>query len=399
MIKIKSIQDLKDKVRISQKASKKVKVKIGWRWFLILILILFFGGIAGVIADSLLIPYIITLPRFEKYSFLKPKTKEIIVREKETIKISESEEISEVIRKTKPAVVGIIPKDEIEKSNLFLKSESQGAGVIVTSDGLIVSNKTVVSDPNKTYVVIAGDGTNYESKEIFFDPASDLVFIKIEADNLPVVSFGVSDDLILGQKIIALGNNLSGFQNFASLGIASGLNSFAPHLELVEENLDEVILHDAEINFRNNGGPLLDLSGKVLGINVKMEKEGKTVVYAIPSDFIKKPMADVIKNKKIQRFKIGIRYVTLTPNLASIKKFPKNYGVYLPSDAESVILGSPAAKAGLRRGDIIFAVGEKEIKEKQSFFELMQDYKAGDEVEISFQRKEKEYKTKIKLEE
>lgn len=401
MIRIKSIKDSQDKIKDNQKETPKIKVKakIGWKWVLIFIFVLFFGGIAGVLADSLLIPYITTLPRFEKYQFLKPKTRETVVKEKETIKISESEEIFEAVKKVKPAVVGIMPKEEIEKSKtLFLKSENQGAGFIVTSDGLIVSNKKIISDPNKAYIIVTGDGVNYESKEIFLDPSSDLVFVKVEADNLPVVSFGVSDDLALGQKIIVLGNNLSGFQNFVSHGIISDLNS-SYQSGLVEENLDEVILHDAVANFKNFGGPVLDLSGKICGVNMVTEKEGKTIVYAMPVDLIKKPMDDVIKNKKIERPKMGIRYITITPNFAKIKNLSKNYGIYLPEDEESVILESSAFKAGLRKGDIIFAIGGKEIKEKQSFFKLMQDYKVGDEVEVGFSRDKKEYKTKVKLEE
>jgi S1-C subfamily serine protease len=403
---IKSIQDSRGRIKSVPKETHKTKAlrpspgraKIGWKWVLILIFALFFGGIAGVLVDSLLIPYMLTHPRFEKYQFLKPKEKQVIIKEKETTKIVESEEISEAIKKVKPVVVGIIPKEEIDKSpSLALKKENQGAGFIATSDGLIITNKFVVSDPNKIFVIFTADGASFESEEIFLDPASDLAFVKIQADNLPVVSFGVSDDLVLGQKIIALGNNLAGFQNFATQGVISNLN--APYQgDLNEENLDEIILSDAEINFKNQGGPLIDLFGKISGINIRAEREGKIINYAIPIDLVKKPLDDVIKNKEIFRLKIGIRYVTITPDFSEIKNFSRDQGIYLPEDADSVILESLAEKAGLRRGDIIFAVGEKEIREKQSFFRLMQDYKKGDEVEINYLRGEKEYKTKIKLE-
>ena len=402
-IRIKSITEQKmhpdtPNIEKEKKEQDVPKIKLGWRWLVLLIMIIVFGGLTGILADRFLFPYLVTMPFFENYEFLKPRETQIIVQKEKEVLLQESDVLISAVKKVKPAVVSVVSKEEINKILDKTQDTKPKTGFVVTSDGIILTNSEVVSSSEQKYLVITSDGRNYEVKDIFFDPASDIVFLKILADNLPVVDLGVSDDLQLGQKVVILGAAFLEFQNFVTSGIVSGLNR-SIRSGLNEEKLDEMIFTDAQINPKNSGGPLFDLSGKVLGLVCQKETDGKRLSYVIPIDFIKKPLGDVIKKGKIVRPKLGIRYVKITPDLAQIKNLPKSYGIFLPQNYEmkSVTPGGPAAQAGLRRGDIILAIGEKEIKESISLIRILEEFDVGSDIEVIYIRARKEHKAKVRL--
>lgn len=400
-IKIKSITDRKGEELSEEKISEKRpgKFKKMFKWLFIFLLILISGGVSGVAADRFLVPYFLAVyPSLEKYEFLKPKETEVIVKEKETVRIEESSIINEAINKAKPALVTILPKESKEKdSSLKIPNLGEyGSGFVVTSDGLIVTSKVVVKDIKAKYIVFTEDGKNFESEEIFSDPASDLIFLKVEADNLTAASIGISDDLILGQKIITLGRNLNDFQDFASTGVINSLD-FSIFDSLNEEKLDQMIKVEAEINSVNSGGPMIDLSGKIYGINVEYSEEGRVKSYVIPSDTIKKPLEEVIKNKEIKRPKLGIKYIKNTPYLAYQENLAKDFGIFLPQGQSAVDQKGEAYKAGLKEGDLIYAISNKEIKNKQNLVKILEDYKVGDEILVKYLREGKEGEIKVKL--
>jgi serine protease Do len=387
-------QTSKNSKESSGESKKPGKVRKFFKWLVIIILILFISGAAAITADRFLFPYLASVPSLEKYEFLKPRETEVIIQEKETVKIEESDTINEAIKKIKPAIVTIIPKDEEAKTVLSLsENENFGSGFIVTSDGLIITNSQIIKDIDNKYVIFTSDNQRFDSREIYKDPASELIFLKISADNLPVVSFGEADDLRLGQKIITIGRNFRDNQNYASLGIISSLNSSVTR-GLNEEQFDNMIIADSDINAKNSGGPLINLSGKVCGVNAESEDKEN---FVIPIDVVKKPLEDIIKNKKIERPNMGIKYISLSPQISQMKNLPKDYGVYMSEEEESVNTDGPAYEAGIRKGDIIYKIADKEISEKQNLQRILENYKVGDEVEVKYIRDKKEHLTKILL--
>lgn len=385
-IKIKSIKNRPGE-RITEKEEEKNRPKIirkVFKWLFILVFVFIIGGFGGVTADRFLFPYLAANDLFEKYEFLQPKETEIVVQEKETVRIEESGAINEAIQKAKPSVVSIIAKDSFEELYVFnFNNESYGSGFVVTSDGLIVTDSNVVGDINKEYIVFTDDGRSFESQAVYKDTASDMTFLKVEANNLPVVSFAVSDDLMLGQKVIAVGRMLNNSQSLVSLGVIK--NKKASILgSLNEGKIDEMIFTDAEINSANSGGPLIDLSGKVCGLNV-LNKEGN-YSYTIPMDLIRRPLDNVISSKEVKRFDLGIKYVKVTPYIVEKDNLPKDFGIYLPKDRESVGEEGLAYKAGIREGDLIYKVGDFEVRDEKSLLRILEDFNVGDRVNIEYIR-------------
>jgi len=199
----------------------------------------------------------------------------------------------------------------------------------------------------------------------------------------------------LGQKIISLGYNAKDFQNYASMGIINSLNS-AIIDNVNNEKVNQMIIVDSEINSINSGGPVIDLSGKVVGINIKEKRSGDIINYVLPIDFIKKPLDNVIKINKIGRVKLGIKYIEVTPYLVKQKKLSKDYGIYLLND-DSIIINSPADKAGLEKNDLIYAINDIEINKNNKLVQILEDYKLGDEVEIKYIRNNQEASLQLKL--
>lgn len=393
-----NIQGKEDKnAKEKKEAMKKPKrIRKIIKWSIILIVVVIVSGIVAVTADRFLFPYLSTVPSLRNYEFLKPRETEIIIQEKETVKIEESDIINEAIKKLKPTIVTIIPKeDEDLSASKLYGDENYGSGFVITSDGLIVTNNQIINDINKEYEVFTSENKKYKSKEIYQDPSSEIIFIKIDADNLPVVSLGVSDDLRIGQKIVNMGRDFRDSQNFATLGVVSSLYSLTMR-GLNEEQYDGMIVVDSEINSKNLGGALIDLSGRVYGINVK-SSDNRSTNYVIPVDAIRKPMDDIIKNNIITRPKLGISYISLSPQISNASDLAKDYGLYLPEEEESVMTDGPAYEAGIRKGDLIYMIAGKEISEKQNLQKILEDYKVGEEVEVRYIRKSKEYAVSVKL--
>lgn len=188
--------------------------------------------------------------------------------------------------------------DHYYRQNDFEEKEvGGGSGFFVSNDGYIVTNRHVVEDEKAIYYVQTSDGSKYKATFVGSDPDLDVALIKIEGKNFPFLTFGDSNILKVGQSVIAIGNALAEFNNTVSVGVVSGLyrsieayNSFGQ-----SEFLDEVIQTDAAINLGNSGGPLIDLSGKVIGINVAMAADSQNIGFALPANDVKESIF-VIKN-------------------------------------------------------------------------------------------------------
>jgi len=220
--------------------------------------------------------------------------------------------IPEVVREASPAVVSVIvskyvPILEQEYYNPFgenspfkilvprivekgkeLKEVGGGSGFIVSADGLIATNKHVVLDEKAEYTVLTNDGNKYPATVLSRDPALDIAILKIDATALPIVKIGNSDNIEIGETVIAIGNALGEFRNTVSSGIISGLmRSITAGGGSFSERLDQVIQTDAAINSGNSGGPLLNLYGEVIGINTAVAANAENIGFAIPINQIK----------------------------------------------------------------------------------------------------------------
>ncbi|MDO8507992.1 MAG: trypsin-like peptidase domain-containing protein [bacterium] len=319
-----------------------------------------------------------------------------------TYKVTEQSAVIDVVKKVSPAVVSITS----ESSTLGFfgqvqRTKSSGTGFIVDPNGLIVTNKHVVADQNAKYSVFTSDGKEYKAEIKAQDSLTDLAFIKIDAKGLPVADLGNSDDLQVGQSVIAIGNALGQYQNTVTTGVVSGIGRAIEAGDSTggsAENLENVIQTDAAINPGNSGGPLVNIGGQVIGINTAVDQQGQLIGFAIPISMIKKQIDSVKISGKIERPILGIRYIPITKEFAARNNLKTEKGalVYGGSDP-GVLPGSPAAKAGIKDGDIILKMGNDELNQNHSVTGLLQKYSPGDKVTLTILRDSKEQKIDVTL--
>lgn len=355
----------------------------------------------------------------------------------EKIKVIQEESgIVEAVKKVNPTVVSIIvtkdlPKIERYYTNPFnddffndffdqfgfeIPQEKQngtekkeiggGTGFVISSDGIIVTNKHVVEDEKAEYTVLMNDEKKYEAKVLARDSVNDIAILKIEEKDLPVVEFGDSDALQVGQIAIAIGNALGEFRNTVSVGVVSGLKRSivaGGGISGSAEQLFGIIQTDAAINPGNSGGPLLNSSGQVIGVNVAIAQNAQGIGFAIPINDVTKIINDVKEYGRIIRPYLGIRYMMVTKELAEKNKLSVDYGALIArGDSKediAIIPGSPADKAGLVENDIILEVNGTKIDEKNPLVNAVQKYNVEDEIVMKVLHRGEEKTVKAKLEE
>ncbi len=281
-----------------------------------------------------------------------------------------------------------------------------GSGFIVHPDGLVLTNKHVVFDPDAEYTVITSDEKEYKGKVISRDPINDVAVLKIDAKGLPTLRLGNSNRIELGQTAVAIGNALGLFTNTVSKGIISGLGrkisaSLGQGGEV--ENLRNVIQTDVAINQGNSGGPLVNLDGEVIGINTAIIYGAQNIGFALPINWAKADLEDIIKHGRIIRPYIGLRYVMLNKAIKDKYSLPVDYGALVIKDhvpgMQAVVAGSPAHKAGVKENDIVLEINGDRLTEKHELADVIQDLKVGDECELTVMRGDKTMKVKTVLEE
>lgn len=325
---------------------------------------------------------------------------------KEKIVIEESSAFIDTAKAVSPSVVSISTTSKVQ--DLFgqiVQSSGGGTGFIITSDGLILTNKHVVSDTTATYTVFTSDGKSYLGTIQSTDPYNDLAVIKIEATNLPVAELGDSDELQIGQWIMAIGNALAKFNNTVTVGVISAKERQIQASDSSggnNEQLDGVLQIDAAINPGNSGGPLVNLKGQVVGINTAIASNAQGIGFAIPINTAKSAIESIKKSGTIIRPYLGVRYLPITKDIAEQNDLSVQNGAWiLPGGGYgqvAVAPGSPADKAGLKENDILTAVNGEAIDETHSLTRLLQNYEVGKTIEITYMRAGKEAKVKVVLE-
>lgn len=283
------------------------------------------------------------------------------------------------VKKAKPAVVSIIVT-KIDGG----KQIGSGSGFLISPDGLIVTNRHVVYQDNVIFNVLLNDGREYKAKILDRDPVLDIALIKIEDSNLPYLTLADSDLVEVGETVIAIGNALGEFKNTVSVGVISGLSRSLTADDNFgqKEYLDKVIQTDAAINKGNSGGPLLNVYGEVVGINVAVVENSSSIGFSLPINSVKEVIDSVKKTGRIIRPYIGIRYVFITPNVKTRYDLPYDYGVFIQKgqteDDLAILSGSPAEKAGLQEGDIILEVDGQKIDSDRVLSYVIRNKKIGD---------------------
>lgn len=281
---------------------------------------------------------------------------------------------------------------------------SSGSGFIVSADGLIITNKHVVDEPGAEYTVVTTSGEKIPATIIAKDPVQDLAILKINKNNLPYLKLGSSNNLEIGQTVIAIGNALGEFRNTVSVGVISGLSrSINATNGNVSERLEGVIQTDAAINRGNSGGPLLNLRGEVIGINVAMASSAQNIGFSLPVNLAKKILNDIKTKGRIVYPFLGVRYIIINKTIQERNNLPVDYGALIvrgsdPSEL-AVVPGSPADKAGIVENDIILEFDGIKITEENSLAKLVQNKNVGDTVTLKILSKGIEKTVKVILEE
>lgn len=267
-----------------------------------------------------------------------------------------------------------------------------GSGFIVSSDGLIVTNKHVVLDMKADYTVLINDGKKYDAKVLARDPVKDIAVIKINASGLKPATLGDSDSVKLGQTAIAIGNALGEFRNTVSVGVISGLSrNITAGGGGFTERIEGVLQTDAAINQGNSGGPLLNLKGEVIGINVAVASGAQNIGFAIPINQAKRAIESVKKTGSIKSPYVGVRYLMINEEIAKKQKLLVEYGALVrgTEDGSGVIPGSPAANAGIQAEDIILEINGVRLDDGKTLGSEIQKYDIEDRITLKIQRQDK----------
>ncbi len=305
----------------------------------------------------------------------------------------------EVYRRASPAVVNITTRT-VEWDFFYgaTPGGGTGSGFIVSEDGVIVTNLHVVQGAQQIQVTLS-DRTSFAGRVVGFDPLTDLAVVQIEPKErkLPTLPLGDSNQLQVGQRVIAIGNPF-GFQATLTTGVVSALQRTLPTRS--GALIDEAIQTDAAINPGNSGGPLLDSQGRVIGINTLIfTPTGGSVGigFAIPVSTLKLILTDLVRHGRPQRPWLGIRTVEVFPELARALKLPVESGVMIAD----VVRGAPAAGAGLQGssrseiigrmrypvgGDIIVAVDGQKVETVIELNRILAKKRPQDSIEVSFYR-------------
>lgn len=294
-----------------------------------------------------------------------------------------------------------IPPELIDRRGMV--QVGGGSGFAVESDGLILTNKHVISDPKAEYTVIISDDRKFPAKILTRDPINDVAILKIEASNLLTINLGDSSRAELGQTVIAIGNALGIFKNTVSLGIISGLSrSISAQADPASppQEMRGLIQTDAAINHGNSGGPLVDLTGKAIGINAAVVYGAQNISFAIPINAAKRDLSDLKKYGHIKRPLLGVRYITIDDNLKDKMSLPVNYGALVVKESPTdhgVVPQSPADRAGLKEKDIILTLNGNKIDRDHPIQDFLENMRVGDRVELVVLRGNKEKKMYLAL--
>ena len=255
---------------------------------------------------------------------------------------------------------------------------SLGSGVIIGSDGTVLTNEHVILRAAKIRVALL-DGREFEGKLIGSDPESDLAVIRVVGEGpFPTITMGTSDDLMIGETVIAIGNPF-GLSHTVTAGVVSSLQRSIKSGGRVYRDF---IQTDASINPGNSGGPLLNIRGELVGINTAIYREAQGIGFAIPVDRVKRIVDDLIAYGEVHPAWLGIQIQGITPSLVAHFQYPGKGGVLITRTAQD----GPGEKAGLKTGDIVERVGRVDVLCLDDYYHAIRQFTVGDEIDLTLFR-------------
>lgn len=321
----------------------------------------------------------------------------------------------DVIKKIRPAIVTIYTTKNVKiqndpfffffrdqrmpndpHHNQEMKEKGLGSGVIISKDGYIITNNHVVGDVDELKVKLI-DGTEYKAKLIGTDPSTEVALIKIDAKDLPIAVLGNSENLQIGEWVIAIGNPLE-LTSTVTAGIVSALHR---DIDIIRgknqvRSIENFIQTDAAINPGNSGGALVNIKGEVIGINTAIATQTRFYMgygFAVPINIAKSVVDDLIKYGEVRRGYLGVYIAPVDPVTARGVKLDKPRGVFV----NSIMAGSAAEEAGLKEGDVIFSVNGKEVNQPNELQAKVASYNPGETVELEIWRDGKSEKISVTL--
>ncbi|MBI2886735.1 MAG: trypsin-like peptidase domain-containing protein [Chloroflexi bacterium] len=310
----------------------------------------------------------------------------------------EDSAVVEVVKQVGPGVVTIVAELDSPRRlrGATTPETASGSGVIVDRRGYIVTNAHVVAGARSLAVVFA-DGRRKEAEIVGNDvPFTDIAVIRVKQEDLEPLQLGDSDALTAGQRVIAIGSALGDFRNTVTQGIVSGL-----HRTWRGENvlMEDLIQTDAAINHGNSGGPLVSTTGQVVGINtsvIRQTQGGEAVEgigFAIPSNTVRLVARQLIEKGKVSRPFLGISHQQINPALASFYGLPVKSGAFI----FQVSANGPAARAGVREGDILVRLGNEPIDDSHPLLNVLMKHEPNQKVPVIINRDGKELQIEVVL--
>ncbi|HET8785123.1 MAG TPA: trypsin-like peptidase domain-containing protein [Candidatus Limnocylindrales bacterium] len=317
--------------------------------------------------------------------------------------------VVDIVKAVSPAVVTIVA-DGVTATNPITGQSgtgtATGSGVIFDANGLVLTNHHVVAGDPQSLTVHLKDGRSFPGRIYGVDTLTDLAIVKVDASGLPTAPIGDSSSIQVGQQAIAIGSPLGTFTDSVTSGIVSAVGRSIP----VEDGsiLSNLIQTDTAINPGNSGGPLLDPSGKVIGVNTAAASQAQGIGFAIPIDVAKPLLAQASAGQPLARPYLGIRFETIDPTVQSENGLPVDHGAWIPSASgsapgsqggqdpfglgrqlpveSSIVAGGPADQAGLQPGDIITAVDGTALDASHPLDLVMSQYGPGTSVKLDVLR-------------
>ena len=308
----------------------------------------------------------------------------------------EENSIASVAEKVSPSIVSIVTQTQTQSYYGTSSGEAAGTGIIVSKDGYVMTNNHVIEDATNVSIVDS-TGESYSDVTIIGrDPLNDVAFLKISSSKeFSPVTLGNSSTIRTGQQVVAIGNALGQYSNTVTSGIISGTGrsvTASSGTGTSTESLTDLIQTDASINSGNSGGPLVNMSGQVIGINTAIAEDANGIGFSIPINSTKGILAGVLESGKIQRAYLGVSYITVTPDVAKQYNLSVSTGAYVygSGSTNAVVSGGPADKAGIKNGDVITKVNDETVGTQGALSTILGEYRPGDKVTRTYLRDGKE---------
>ena len=271
--------------------------------------------------------------------------------------------------------------------------EGSGSGVIISTDGYIVTNNHVIENAS-TVEVTLNDKRKFDAKIIGTDPSTDIALLKIEGGDLPVILFGDSDNLRIGEWVLAVGNPF----NLTSTVTAGIVSAKARNINILnaEMKIESFIQTDAAVNPGNSGGALVNTRGELVGINTAIASQTGSYTgysFAVPISIVSKVVADLKEYSVVQRAVLGVQIADINNELAKEKNLSTLKGAYIAAVQEN----SSAADAGLKDGDIITAINNQTVNSVAELQEQLSRYRPGNDIKINYIRNDQAQSVIVKL--